>query len=225
MTFPLLMASGMSSMQANASNSVALYPAYVVGGWVYRNEMRAPENHIWLRLAMATLGGGLGTWAFVALGGAAFHAAIPWLLVFATTSFALGPLVRKWISSATQHAGPVYFAVSLILEFITYIYGGYFGLGMGIMLLAIHAIFNPLSVHHANAIRTVTIAVMSLIGIIINAWARLIVWLPSFVMMAGTIVGGYGMANLVRNTPASVVRGGMLVWSIGLTIWSFWHYG
>ena len=225
LTFPLLIASGLTGMQASASNSVALFPAYIVGGWVYRREIQEAQNHIWLRVWISAIGSAIGTALFVWLGEASFHAAIPWLLVFATLSFLAGPLVRRWLQSTDNHAGPFWFYLSLTLEFATYVYGGYFGLGMGIILLAIHSIFSPMSVHHANALRTVTIAVSSVIGIAINSWSGLVHWLPAFAMMTGTVISGYGMASFARNLPASVVRGAIIIWSVMLTCWSFWHYG
>ena len=95
---------------------------------------------------------------------------------------------------------------------------------MGIILLAIHSIFSPMSVHHANALRNVTIAAMTLFSILIFAHSDLIQWLPSLVMMAGAVVGGYGMAKLAKRVPIDKVRLGILCWSILLTAFSFWRY-
>ena len=82
MTFPLLIATGLSEMEANACNFVALLPANLVGTWVYRHELREVREHLPLRLVLAAVGGIGGSLLFVRLGEASFHAAIPWLLVF-----------------------------------------------------------------------------------------------------------------------------------------------
>ena len=139
MTFPLLIAAGLTEMEANACNFVALLPANVVGSWVYRHEVRAVREHLPLRLVIAVVGGIVGSRLFVRLGEASFHAAIPWLLVFATLSFGCGPWIRDHLHAMPSFDAARWMWLSFVLEFIVFVYGGYFGLGMGIILLAIHA--------------------------------------------------------------------------------------
>lgn len=225
MTFPLLIAAGLSEKEANAANFVALLPANIVGTIVYRHELQEVRRHLPFRLVLAALGGTLGSLIFMWQSDASFHAAIPWLLLFATISFAVGPSFKRWLERNNDFNVANWLWLSFVLEFIVYVYGGYFGLGMGIILLAIHAIFSHMSVHHANALRNITISLMTLIGIAIFAQAGMIRWLPSLVMMAGAIVGGYGMAKLARNLPADKVRWAILGWSVILTGFSFWRYG
>lgn len=225
MTFPLLIAAGLSEMEANASNFVALLPANVVGTFVYRKEITEVRQHLWIRLALAAVGGALGSLIFIWLGEASFHTAIPWLLVFATISFGAGPAIKRWLEGGTSFEVKRWLWLSFILEFLVYVYGGYFGLGMGIMLLAIHSIFSHMSVHHANALRNVTISLMTVIGIGIFAQAGLVRWGESLIMMLGAIVGGYGMAHVARRLPVDAVRLVILSWSVVLTAFSFWRYG
>jgi uncharacterized protein len=225
MTFPLLIAAGLSEMEANAANFVALLPANVVGTIVYRKEIAEVRQHLVTRLILAAVGGTLGSFLFIWLGEASFHAAIPWLLLFATISFGTGPMIKRWLEMATQFNAARWLWLSFLLEFLVYLYGGYFGLGMGIILLAIHSIFSHMSVHHANALRNITISLMTLIGIAIFAQAGLVRWGPALIMMLGAIAGGYGMAHVARKLPADMVRWGILSWSVVLTVFSFWRYG
>ncbi len=225
MTFPLLIAAGLTPMQANAANFVALLPANIVGSVVYRHELKDVRQHLLTRFVLAGLGGATGSLLFIWLGEASFHAAIPWLLVFATFSFGAGPTIKRWLESGASFDVSRWLWLSFLLEFAVYVYGGYFGLGMGIILLAIHSIFSHMSVHHANALRNVTISLMTLIGIAIFAQSGLIRWGPSLIMMAGAVTGGYGMARLARKLPAEKVRMAILGWSIVLTAFSFWRYG
>jgi uncharacterized protein len=225
MTFPLLIAAGLSEMEANAANFVALLPANVVGTIIYRKEIAEVRQHLVTRLILAAVGGTLGSLLFIWLGEASFHAAIPWLLLFATISFGTGPMIKRWLETATQFNAARWLWLSFLLEFLVYLYGGYFGLGMGIILLAIHSIFSHMSVHHANALRNITISLMTLIGIAIFAQAGLVRWGPALIMMLGAIAGGYGMAHVARKMPADMVRWGILSWSVVLTAFSFWRYG
>jgi uncharacterized membrane protein YfcA len=225
MTFPLLIAAGLTEKEANAANFVALLPANIVGTLVYRHELKDVRRHLLTRLVLAAVGGAMGSIIFVWQSEASFLAAIPWLLLFATISFAVGPTFKRWLERHNDFDVGNWLWLSFVLEFSVYVYGGYFGLGMGIILLAIHAIFSHMSVHHANALRNVTISLMTVIGIALFAQAGMIRWLPSLIMMAGAVTGGYGMAKLARNLPADKVRLAILGWSIVLTAFSFWRYG
>lgn len=225
MTFPLLIAAGLSEMEANAANFVALLPANLVGSYVYRHEIGQVRQHLSTRLALAAGGGTLGSLLFIWLGEASFHRSIPWLLTFATLSFATGPRVKRWLERHQNFDASRWLWFSFLLEFVVYVYGGYFGLGMGIILLAIHAIFSHMNVHQANALRNITISLMTLICILIFARSGIIRWAPSLIMMTGAILGGYVMAHLARKIPADKVRLAILAWSIALTGFSFWRYG
>jgi hypothetical protein len=224
MTFPLLVAAGMSEVEANASNFVAVLPANIVGSVVYRHEVKAVSKHLPHRMVLAAVGGVLGSLFLIWSGEAAFQKAIPWLLLFATLSFGLGPWIKHQLETTFAFDGTRYLWLSFFLEFLVYVYGGYFGLGMGIVLFAIHAVFSKMSIHEANAIRNLTITLMTLLSIAIFAQAGVIRWLPSLVMMAGAVIGGYATAHVARRIPQDVVRYAILAWACCLTVLAFWRY-
>ncbi len=224
MTFPLLIATGLTEMEANAANFVALIPANIVGTAVYRKELAEVRQNLVLRLVLATVGGTLGSLLFVKLGADSFRVAIPWLLLFATVSFAMGPVIKSWLERRKGFDVQRWQWLSLCFEFLVYAYGGYFGLGMGIILLAIYSIFSHMTIHHAQALRNATIALMTVISIVIFAADGIVPWLPSLVMMAGAVVGGFGMARIARRMPQTIVRGAILCWSVMLTLYAFWRY-
>jgi uncharacterized protein len=224
MTFPLLVAAGMSEIEANASNFVALLPANVASLYGYRHELRRPTLHLKPRLALAGIGGALGALALLGLGEASFRVAIPWLLTFSTISFALAPTIKRWLEQRHNFDGKRWLWLSFALEFIVYVYGGYFGLGMGVVLLALYAMFGHEDIHEANSIRNATITLITLIGIALFAHAGVIRWLPSLVMMAGAFLGGYLMIKVARSVPQVWVRWGILAWSVTLTAIAFWRY-
>lgn len=224
MTFPLLVAAGMSEIEANASNFVALLPANIASLFGYRHELRRPTLHLKPRLALAGIGGAMGSLALLGLGEASFRTAIPWLLAFSTLSFALAPSIKRWLERRHDFDGKRWLWLSFALEFIVYVYGGYFGLGMGVVLLAIYAMFGHEDIHEANAIRNATIAFITLIAIALFAHAGVIRWLPSLVMMMGAFLGGYLMIKVARSVPQIWVRWGILAWSVTLTAIAFWRY-
>jgi hypothetical protein len=224
MTFPLLLAAGMTEIEANASNFVAVLPANVVGTLVYRHELKKVRQHLPFRLFLAAAGGVLGSWILIHTGQAAFERVIPWLLLFATCSFSFGPWLKNKLERDFAFDGSRWLWLSFLLEFIVYVYGGYFGLGMGIVMFAIYSIFSQMTIHQANAIRNVTITLMTLISIAIFAQAGVIRWLPSLVMMAGAMISGYFTAKVAMRIPHHFVRRGILVWAVCLTALAFWRY-
>ncbi|WP_119388844.1 sulfite exporter TauE/SafE family protein [Taklimakanibacter lacteus] len=225
MTFPLLVATGMSEIEANASNFVALLPANIASLYGYRHELRRPNLHLRPRLLLAVIGGACGSFALLWLGEASFKTAIPWLLTFSTVAFALAPTIKRWLEQRHNFDGRRWIWLSFILEFIVYAYGGYFGLGMGVVLLALYAMFGHDDIHEANSIRNATITLITLIAIALFAHAGIIRWLPSLVMMMGAFIGGYVMVKVSRSVPQLWVRYGILAWSVTLTAISFWRYG
>lgn len=224
MTFPLLVAAGMSEIEANASNFVAVLPANVVGSVVYRAELASVRRHLGLRLGLAAIGGIIGSSILIFTGQAAFKTAIPWLLLFATLSFAFGPWIKRKLENDFAFDSQRWLWLSFVLEFLVYIYGGYFGLGMGIVMFAIYAVFSHMNIHQANAIRNLTFTLMTVISIAIFAQAGIIRWLPSLVMMAGAVSGGYVAAKVARRLDPALVRRAITVWAICLTGLAFWRY-
>lgn len=224
MTFPLLLAAGMTEIEANASNFVAVVPANLVGTVVYRKELTSVRKWLGFRMVLAAVGGSLGSWILINTGQASFEAAIPWLLLFATASFALGPAIKTKLETSFAFDGRRWLWLSFILEFAVYVYGGYFGLGMGIVMFAIHAIFSQMTIHQANAIRNITVSLMTLISIAVFAQAGVIRWVPSLIMMSGAMIGGYFTAKIAMRVPQDIVRKGILVWAICLTALAFWRY-
>jgi len=224
MTFPLLVAAGMSEIEANASNFVALLPANIASVVGYRHELRRPTLHLKPRLLLAGIGGACGSFGLLWLGEASFKTAIPWLLTFSTASFALVPTIKRWLEKHHSFDGHRWVWLSFILEFVVYTYGGYFGLGMGPVLLAFYAMFGHDDIHEANAIRNATIALVTVIGIAVFAHAGLIHWLPSLIMMAGAFLGGYVTIRIARSVPQIWVRWVILAWCVTLTAIAFWRY-
>ena len=224
MTFPLLVAAGMSEIEANASNFVAVLPANLVGVYAYRSELTTVRKHLGLRLGLSAVGGIIGSTILIYTGQSSFQKAIPWLLLFATLSFSIGPRLKSWLEHHFAFDGSRWLWLSFFLEFLVYIYGGYFGLGMGIVMFTIYALFSHMNIFQANALRNITIALMTLISIVIFARAGVIRFIPALVMMTGAIVGSYFAAKAARRVSQKLVRRAILVWAICLTGMSFWRY-
>ena len=224
MTFPLLLAAGMTEVEANASNFVAVLPANIVGTWVYRRELATMQKNLGLRLALSAIGGLIGSLILTHTGQASFQSAIPWLLLFATTTFAIGPRIKAAVEAYPAFNRDNWTWLQLTLEFCVYIYAGYFGLGMGIILFAIYGVFSTMTIHQGNSIRNITTSLSSLVAIAIFIGSGLIRWVPSLIMMSGAIAGGYIAVRAAKRLPATWVRVAILTWAICLTALAFERY-
>ena len=176
-------------------------------------------------LCLAAAGGVIGSSILIYTGQASFQRVIPWLLLFATVSFSVGPTLKAWLERHFDFDGSRWLWLSFVLEFLVYVYGGYFGLGMGIIMFTIYALFSHMNVYQANAIRNVTISLMTLISIAIFARAGVIRPVPALTMMSGAILGSYMSARVARRVSQVWVRRAILAWAVCLTGVAFWRYG
>ena len=224
LVFPAFIAAGLPPISANASAFVSLAPANIVGFAANLAALREAHHSLFMRTVMAIAGGILGSLILIWTGAEAFQRAVPWLLTIATILFALGPWLKAKLE---QHYGFQGHRFPLLLygfEFVICVYGGYFGLGMGIVMLAIYELLGQNSLLVANAVKNFVITVVTLIGILLFAAAGLIVWMPAFIMGAGTAVGGYAGIMFAERISRRLLRNFILVWAIVLTVYAFATY-
>jgi hypothetical protein len=222
--FPLLIGTGLTPMVANASLFVALLPANVAGVLAARRHVEIGSVALPRRAVTAAVGGLIGSYLLIHFGADAFAHAVPWLLLVATLLFGLSPLLRhqlaRHLGESGAHQHPFFLGLA---EFALCIYGGYFGLGLGIVLLAAYSIFGNLELGRANAIKNLLIAANTVVGIIVFAAAKTIDWPTALTVMVGTALGGYLSVKFSRIISPSALRWAILGWAILLTIRAFWY--
>jgi len=203
LTFPALLAVGIGPVAANATNTLALWPGQLSGAWAYRGHL-GDERKVALALAVPSLVGGvLGSLLVLWLPERVFAAVVPWLIVFACVLLALqGPLKRL----LARVPGSDHPAAAWMIQLAVAIYGGYFGAGMGILMLAAMGILLKSSLQHANALKV-------LFSFLINGVAALIFLgagaarLPEAALMAVAAgLGGWGGAHLAQRLPPAAMR-------------------
>jgi uncharacterized membrane protein YfcA len=224
LAFPALIAAGLPPIVANASGFIALAPANIVGFAVHARYLKLAHHSIPLRALVAVLGGALGSVILIWTGSRAFERAVPWLLLVATMLFALGPGLKDGLERSCAFEGRRFPLLLYACEFVICVYGGYFGLGMGIVMLAIYEILGQDDFLVANAVKNFVITLVTLIGILLFASVSLIAWGPALVMAAGTALGGYVSVRLAHRVSRSLLRRGILAWAVILTAYSFWAY-
>ena len=234
---PALIFAGVPAVSANATNTLALWPASASSAWAYRREVSATRSWI-VSLGGASLAGGIiGGFLLLRTSDAAFVRLLPWLLLVAAVTFSFGGVIQHLVGEASQHPagaasqhpagvasqhsrGATRLAV-LFLQFAISIYGGYFGGGMGIMMLATLTIAGMSDIHQMNAVKSVLAVIIN--GVALAEFVALgaIAWAPGAIMVAGGIAGGYVGAATARQVDPRYVRNLIMLVAWGMTVYFF----
>ncbi len=215
--FPALLFAGVPPVPANATNTIALWPGSLASVLAYRREVREAKHEL-LPLAVAAFAGGLaGSLLLLRTKESTFVLLIPWLLLFATLLFTFGGAAARRLTRGA-HA-PLWAGVAAQL-FIS-VYGGYFGGGMGIMMLAVLTLLGMTHIHRMNALKSVLGTLINGVAVVAFVIAGAVRWAPGVVMIAGGILGGYAGAALARRVSPQHVRRVVMVIAWGMTLYFF----
>jgi uncharacterized membrane protein YfcA len=214
-TFPALVFTGVPSIIANASSTMALIPGVLASGWAYREDFEKSENFpFWPLVWVSVAGGIVGALLLLFTPQTTFDSVIPWLMLAATLLFTFGARITP-ILKRHFHIGPV---TVVVIQFFIAIYGGYFGGAIGILMLATWTVFGLTDIHVLNANRTLMGAAANIIAALMFVVARKIWWPQTVVMLVGTIIGGYLGARWARKVKPQYIRALVTVVSAGITI-------
>lgn len=214
LTFPALVFTGVPPIAANATSAVAVSPGYAGSVLGFRAELAAqPRSRLIREGLVCALGGLAGAGLLLVTPARVFAAVVPWLLLFATALFAVGPRWLAWRRSrlgATRSGAPHPVARWLGLALVA-VYGGYFNGGLGILLMALYTVTGETEINTANALKNLNSLLLSLLSVVAFAWAGAIQWPQAVVMMTAATLGGFWGARLARRLPAALVRTGVIV--------------
>ncbi|SFL18700.1 sulfite exporter TauE/SafE family protein [Shimia haliotis] len=214
LTFPALVWAGVPPVAANATSAVSVFPGYLGGAVGFLSELKTLSRAQMIRLTIITLAGGLaGSLLLLVSSNEAFSLVVPFLLFFATTAFLLGPKLRNWAAGRTRLLRPEG-AVGL---FLVSVYGGYFNGGLGIVLLALFAMWGWRDLHLMNGVKNGLSFALSAISVATFAVAGLVVWPMAVLMMVFAVLGGYSGAWVAKAVPASVVKAMVVVIGYGMS--------
>ncbi len=221
LTFPALLSAGLSPIAANATSTVALVPGSFAAFHGYRDELKGSGRSIALFAAPSLVGGVVGALFVHRVGDRTFARAVPWLILGATALFAAQPLVKRWVerSSRDEHGAeaPVRrWPATLGFQFFVAVYGGFFGAGMGILMLAALGFLGVRGIHRQNGVKNFAAVCINGVAAITFASLGLVVWTDAAVMAIAAIAGGLGGAGAARRLGEANVR--RLVVAIGLVL-------
>ncbi|HEX2437584.1 MAG TPA: sulfite exporter TauE/SafE family protein [Methylomirabilota bacterium] len=223
-TFPAMLAAGLPAIIANASNTVAMSPGNLIAA-VADLERRPRWDRSFVGLALICIGGSIGgALLLLATPAAAFTAVVPALIGFATILFALSGRIRQWIVARRTRAAASHERLSLLLFVPVAVYGGYFGAGMSVMLLALLSVSRGDDFRTANVLKNLLSGLTGLVAVVVFIERGVVDWPPTLAMMAGALAGGFLGGRLVRVLPPRLVR--WIVIGVGsvLTVIYAWRY-
>lgn len=219
-TFPALIFTGVPPIAANATTTVAALPGYLAATWGFRKDLSLIDNSVLRRLTMWTMfGGAIGSGLLLVASNQAFAAMVPFLLLAATVVFLYGPKIRRL--AAHYRAAVTPFGLGTLLPMA--VYGGFFNGGLGIIMLALFALWGMVDLHQMNGLKSWLSTALSVMSLAIFATGGQVYWTEALWMSLGTIAGGSLGAPVARRLPAPVLRGLIASVGFGMTVVFFWR--
>ncbi|BCL82155.1 UPF0721 transmembrane protein [Ktedonobacteria bacterium brp13] len=238
-TFPALTFTGVLSIQANATSTVALWPGSVASIGAYRRELAGLDRVLVITLVIASLVGGvLGAILLLRTPQSIFNVVLPYLLLIATLLFTFGGTITKTLRNRKMQrlkdaqklerdpdpglaAVRFHYVAIALAQFVIAAYGGYFGGGIGILMLATLGIMGMENIHGMNALKTVLASCINGVAVITFVLAQAVYWPQALVMIVGAVIGGYGGAYFARKIEQKWVRIFVIVVGFAMTLLFF----
>lgn len=206
-TFPTLIWLGVSAKLANGTSTVALWPGSVASVWGFRRELEGADRRLLSLLVPSVIGGVAGALLLVVTPTEVFDRLVPFLILFATLLFmAQEPIQRRFNLAEAHESRSHWLSWSMFFQLLVGIYGGYFGAGIGILMLAALSLMGHSDIHQMNGIKNMLATCINGLAAALFIYNGLVIWQDAVVMIGGAILGGIGGAGLARRAGRSAVR-------------------
>lgn len=203
-SFPALLWIGRDPIAANATNTVAIWPGSLAGAYGFRNELATVKSWLLMLMIPSLAGGAIGGWLLLRTPSSTFEKLVPFLILGATILLALQEVISRHLPKR-EHGRAGTIGV-FVFQLLVGIYGGYFGAGMGILMLAALGLIGLTDLHQMNGLKNVLAVCINGIAAIYFVFAHAVVWRDVGVMMVGTIIGGYLGARVAKRLGRTFVR-------------------
>jgi uncharacterized membrane protein YfcA len=218
LSFPILIAVGLPPVVANASNTIGMTPAGLSGSFGYRAELREHPRITWLVLVLTAVGSVGGAFLLLALDPGVFAAVVPWLVLGTSILVGVQPFIsrrlreRRGVDAADRvHMSPA----TAFWATLTGVYGGYFGAGSGVMMMAVLGFGLDLELRVINALKTLAVLSANVVASVIFLVLAELDWVAIGLLAGGSVFGGYVGARIGRRLPAPVLRTAVVI--VGVT--------
>jgi uncharacterized protein len=225
-SFPALLFVGIPAVEANATNTVALWPGLAASAVVYLKRLNAPLRVLLPLLVTSVAGGWAGAVLLLKTPQHTFLRLVPWLLLAGTLLFAFGNSIRTLVGKAAviddlKDISGQAIVIGSIAELLVAVYGGYFGAGIGFMSLAMLALMGMRDMHAMGAIRTLLAVAINAAAVITFIVAHAVLWPQCILMIAGSLAGGWFGAHYAQQADPKKVRGIVIGVGIAMTAYFF----
>ena len=221
--FPALLFTGVPPIPANATNTIALWTAAAASGGAYRKRLDVPRRVMIPLLSASMLGGLAGALLLLKTPAHTFMRVLPWLTLGATLLFAFGRRLAGGRGSVMEHESTSAALVGATLfQLCVAVYGGYFGGGMGIVMLAMLAALGMSDIHSMNALKSVMGFVINGVAVVTFIAKGAVYWRHGIIMILGGIAGGYLGAHYAMKMPQVWIRWFVVLVGAGMTAYFFW---
>ena len=222
-SFPALLAVGLPPVVANASNTVGMTPAGLSGSFGYRRELREHPVVTAAVIVTCAVGAVVGAILLLALPASVFEGVVPWLILFTCLLVGAQPRISRWLRSRQVGDTPKprtrMSAVTTFFATLTGVYGGYFGAGSGVMMVAVLGFGTDLELRIVNALKTLAVMAANVVASVIFLVVADLDWSAIVLLAAGSVVGGYVGSHIGRRLPDTLLRA--LIVAMGITAAGF----
>lgn len=222
LSFPVLLAVGLPPVVANASNTVGLTPGALSGSFGYREELREHPRITAAVITTCAAGAILGAALLLALPSAVFEAVVPWLILGTCLLVGAQPRISRWLRrthEAAEHDRPRLSPVTTFFSTLVGVYGGYFGAGSGVMMMAVLGLGSDLEFRIVNALKTLAVLASNVVASVIFLVVADLDWAAIVLLAVGSTAGGYVGARIGRRLNPSVLRGLIVVVGVSAAVW------
>jgi uncharacterized protein len=225
-SFPALLTTGIPAVQANATNTVALWPGLAASTGAYLRRLSVPRRLLVPLLLTSVVGGWAGSLLLLKTPQHVFLQLVPWLLLGGTLLFAFGNRIRAMAGKTrlvddSQAMSWQVITLTSIVELLVAIYGGYFGAGIGFIILGMLAALGIRDIHAMGAIRTLLSVVINAAAVLTFILARAVFWPHCLVMVAGAMAGGWFGAHYAQKADPQRVRRVVIAIGLAMSVYYF----
>jgi uncharacterized membrane protein YfcA len=216
-SFPALVWLGVPPIIANATNTAAVWPGSLGAVWGYRRELRDTAPRMYWLIVPSVLGAITGAVLLRVTPAALFDRLVPLLILFATLLFAVQERLQRLFNMTPEHQRK-WFAGAMLLQFFVSVYGGYFGAGMGVLMLAALAILGHDDIHQMNGLKNLLAVFINAVAAAYFVAAGMVILGDALVMAVGATIGGVASAGMARRMGRKAVRRAVIVIGLAMTL-------
>lgn len=224
-SFPVLVAVGLPPVVANTSNTIGMAPAGLSGSFGYRRELREHPGATRVVLVTSAIGAVAGAALLLGLPGSVFEVVVPWLILGTCLLVGIQPRLKAWVRRRHVDTGDrdpsTVPPLTRVMATVTGVYGGYFGAGSGVMMLAVLGLGTSLEFRILNALKTFAVMVSNVVATVIFLVIAPVHWPAVAILASGSVFGGYAGSHLGRALPESLLRALIVVAGVvaALLLW------